>query len=392
MEYFTEQAPSYREVVDKIRLKYGEHAKIMTQRSIRTGGFLGMFRREGIEVTGYIGKEGSNSGKNRLESEKKKILDVIQQENTLKRVLEEVESIKVRLDTPVQKQTEEHPSISSIRELLEDNDFSRNYIEAAMEYLQSEFSLDELKDSERIQRAVVEWIGDSLQVYRPAGGRKPRIFVLVGPTGVGKTTTIAKLAALYGINKYGDHTLNVRMITIDNYRIAAREQIEKYGDLMGIPVSCVESVQDLNKTIDLYQDADIILIDTIGKSPKDYRKLAEMREVLEGCGREAEVHLALSATTKNSDAVNILRQFEPFAYQSIVLTKLDETDRIGNILSLIMEQGKPISFLTNGQRVPQDIEEATVIRLLMNLEGFTIHRERLEKRFPPNRAVSVEWS
>jgi flagellar biosynthesis protein FlhF len=126
---------------------------------------------------------------------------------------------------------------------------------------------------------------------------------------------------------------------------------------------------------------DLILIDTIGKSPSDFEKLGEMRRILSACGNISETHLALSATTKASDVENILRQFEPFMYKSIILTKVDETERLGNVLSVLTDKGKPISYITDGQVVPQDIEEAKVVRLLMKLDGFKINRDSLENFF-----------
>jgi len=173
----------------------------------------------------------------------------------------------------------------------------------------------------------------------------------------------------------------VRILTIDNYRIGAKQQIEIYGEIMGIPVAFAESPQDFKKYLDLYHDVDLVFVDTIGKSPKDFAKLGEMRELLRESGTGSSVHLALSATTKTSDIYEILRQFEPFNYQSVVLTKLDETTRIGNVVSVLFEKQKSISFVTDGQGVPQDIARASVVKLLTNLEGFRISRDHVEARF-----------
>ena len=147
------------------------------------------------------------------------------------------------------------------------------------------------------------------------------------------------------------------------------DQAEQLREIMGIPVACVESYKELEQKINLFQDADLILVDTIGKSPKDYMKLAEMREMLDACGTNSEVYLAMSATTKISDVKEILRQFEPFNYKSIILTKLDETMRIGNIISVLSENNKSLTYLTDGQVVPQDIEEVTSKRLMRTVEG-----------------------
>ena len=108
-----------------------------------------------------------------------------------------------------------------------------------------------------------------------------------------------------------------------------------------------------------------------------------MQRLVAACGPKAEVHLALAATTKSSDMAAILRQFEPFGYAAVVLTKLDETDRVGNALSVLAEKGKALSYMTTGQRVPQDIERGGPIKLLMRLEGFRPNRVALEERYAP---------
>jgi len=397
MEYFTEQAPTHAECIRKIKEKYGENAKILMRKSVRIGGFLGLFARDGVEMTGIVNNEtalrySADPLKNvrkplDLEEEKRKILAVANTKTdpAIQTVLQEVRSLKEKLET-AQIQTkinDEHPNLIKIGELLSLNDFSHSYTQSIQNRIKRDFSLESLENFENLQNQVIDWIGESINLYQePSLLTKPRVLILVGPTGVGKTTTIAKLAALYGLGIHGNNPLSVRMITIDNYRIAAKQQIETYGEIMQIPVSCVETYEDLRKTIAMYsQEVDLVLVDTIGKSPRDAVKLAEMKEILSACGSGAEVHLALSASTKSSDIKEIMQQYEPFNYRSIIVTKLDETTRVGNIVSALAERGKTVSFITNGQRVPQDIERATAVRFLINLEGFRINRQRIEEKF-----------
>jgi len=225
------------------------------------------------------------------------------------------------------------------------------------------------------------------------GVNHQRIVVLVGPTGVGKTTTVAKLAAIYGIGNSGRRPLSVRIITIDAFRIGAVDQIMKFGDIMEIPVSYIDNRRDLRKEIDLYrEEADLILIDTIGRSPRDSSKLGEMKEMLEACGPKAEIHLVFSASTKTGDIAHILRQFEPFGYKAVVLTKFDETRQIGNVISALAERNKPVSYVTDGQDVPKYIKKASVLWFLTNLEEFRIDREKMEKLFPLGEADQFQWS
>ena len=322
-----------------------------------------------------------------LETEKKKILSTVKNDQTLQRVLEEVQFIKQNLGKNLAAPQDKHPSLERIEKLFQENDFDPAFTTFLLEQLRRELTLQDLEDYSLVQERTIQMIGDGISLYRETNSVRPRIFILVGPTGVGKTTTIAKLAALHGLGSRGESAKMVRMLTIDNYRIGARQQIETYGEIMRIPVQFVTNSQDLKKQLALFEDSDLILIDTIGKSPKEYMDLAEMKEILAVCGERAETHLALSATTKTSDIKEILQQFEPFKYQSIVLTKLDETMRIGNILSVLADRRKPISYITDGQAVPADIEKASVLRLLMTLEGFKIDKNNLEKRYRENLAA-----
>ena len=372
MQYFTEQGFSHREVVEKIRMKYGDKAKILTHRSIRIGGFLGMFKREGVEITGYL-SQGTTARKDvDFEAEKKKIVDGFKQDQTLQKVLEEVQDIKQQMNNRRPAEAEVHPSVQRVMDLMEENDFTSSYSREMTERLKGGLSFEELGDYEKVEKTLLRWIGDKIRVYDYAPSGRRRVIVLVGPTGVGKTTTVAKLAAIHGLGTNGEKPKNVRIITIDNYRIAAKKQIETYGDIMNIPVFSVETVEDFRKKLDLSVEADVILVDTVGRSPRDYMNLASMRKLLDACGTESEVYLTLSATTKASDIREIMQQFEPFKYVSVILTKLDETYKIGSALSALVEEDKSIAYITDGQGVPQDIEKASVTRLLKHLSGFQI--------------------
>ncbi|PKL25536.1 MAG: flagellar biosynthesis protein FlhF [Spirochaetae bacterium HGW-Spirochaetae-3] len=387
MQYLVEQGSSHREVLEKVRARYGDAAQVLSHRTVRSGGFLGMFAREGVEITFYLKDDAVREGEKKkadIEDEKRKLLERVSQERALQEVLSEVRSLKVSIaesaarPAPVEA---EHPTLSAIDALLCDNDFSPWYRSELFARAHAEFSLDALEDYEAVEQAVLEWIGDTVRIPTPPRPVKPRVLVLVGPTGVGKTTTIAKLAALHSLGIGGLPAGTVRMITIDSYRIGAVEQIEKYAGIMRVPVSVVETAQHLRETIAMYRDTDLILVDTIGKSPRDAVKLAEMQQILDACGPSAEVYLAIAATTKTQDMFDIFRQFEPFRYRGVVVTKMDETGRVGNVLSVLAETDKAVAWVTDGQKVPQDIAPAHPLRFLMNLEGFRPNRPKLEERY-----------
>jgi flagellar biosynthesis protein FlhF len=386
MQYFTVQARSDREALEKMKASYGEEARILTHRTVRLGGVLGLFGREGVEITGYLSEDGSRRRRpTDTEEEKKKILENVRREQTLQVLLKEIQGLRESLRGRGEDAGAErgHPTVERIDELLRANEFTEDFASGIRERIRATFPLGELDSYGRVQNAVVEWIGEAIAIDPPpplAPG-KPTVVILVGPTGVGKTTTIAKLAAVYGIGSSRTRARRVRIVTIDNYRIAAKQQIETYAEIMRIPVTLVENATDLEKAMALAQDADLVLVDTIGRSPRDLDKLAEMKGILDAVAAPLRrTYLALAATTKASDVEEVLRQYEPFGYRAVVLTKLDETLRIGPVVSSLARRAKPVAWLCDGQGVPQDIAEATVPRLLMNMEGFRIDRGAVEAR------------
>jgi len=186
----------------------------------------------------------------------------------------------------------------------------------------------------------------------------PRIIALVGPTGVGKTTTTAKLAAMYALNRGN----KVALITMDIFRVGAVEQLKTYSRIMGIPLEVASTPKELEKAVEKHSGCDLIFIDTAGRSHKDKEKLDEMKSFLEH-KIPVEVYLCLSATTKDRELEEILHRFSIFKISKVVFTKIDESESLGNMVNLLMKDNLPIAYFTNGQRVPEDIEVATSAKL-----------------------------
>lgn len=186
----------------------------------------------------------------------------------------------------------------------------------------------------------------------------PRIIALVGPTGVGKTTTTAKLAAMHALNRGN----KVALITMDIFRVGAVEQLKTYSRIMGIPLEVASTPKELEKAVEKHLACDLIVIDTAGRSHKDKEKLDEMKSFLEH-KIPIEVYLCLSATTKDIDLEEILHRFSIFKISKVVFTKIDESESLGNMVNLLMKDNLPIAYFTTGQRVPEDIEVATSAKL-----------------------------
>lgn len=195
------------------------------------------------------------------------------------------------------------------------------------------------------------FIAKNLNTNYPFDGalNGPKRIAFIGPTGVGKTTTIAKLAAHYMLTR----GKNIALVTIDNYRIAAAEQLKIYGGIMNIPVEVARTPEQLARTLARHRDKDLVLVDTAGRNPKDELGRQELASFLDPA-LEIENHLVLSATTRESELFSAIRHFEQLNLHGIVFTKTDECDLLGQILNIGMQAGHPLSMLTNGQRVPED--------------------------------------
>ncbi len=190
---------------------------------------------------------------------------------------------------------------------------------------------------------------------------------LVGPTGVGKTTTIAKLAANYRLKE----KRRVGLITVDTYRIAAVEQLRTYADIIDLPMQVVSTPREMREAVGRMDDLDMILLDTAGRSPKDEVRIQELRAFLTEADAD-EVHLVLSSVASARVLEQTAERFAAVGTTALILTKLDEATGLGNILPLVRTSRLPLSYLTNGQNVPDDIEVAEsmrVARLILGMEG-----------------------
>ena len=180
-------------------------------------------------------------------------------------------------------------------------------------------------------------------------GEPQKRVALIGATGVGKTTTIAKLAA-----EAVSQGARVALVTIDTYRIAAVEQLKVYAEIMGLPVAVVLSPEQLQKAFRNHRDKDLILIDTAGRSPRDQLRIDELNEFL-GQGAEVENCLVLAAPTEERLQQQSLDAFRQLPLNRIIFTKLDETDRCGGLINIPTRANLPLAYLTNGQQVPEDL-------------------------------------
>jgi flagellar biosynthesis protein FlhF len=208
------------------------------------------------------------------------------------------------------------------------------------------------------EQYVREKLTDHIEKLIPTSGpiirkqtRGPHVLALIGPTGVGKTTTLAKLAA--NLKLRDRH--KVGLITLDTYRIAAVDQLKRYADIIRSPLKVVGNPDELRQAVNEMSDMDFVLIDTAGRSPNDVMKIGELRDLLSAVTPD-EVHLVLSTTSSPACIDLAVQRFSEVRVDKVIFTKLDEAANVGVVLNVIHRVNKSLSYVTTGQQVPKDIE------------------------------------
>lgn len=386
---------------DQLHKKYGKDYQIVDKRNILVGGwFFGFGQKEMLEVSYKILNEGESE--NRFGNERKEKLDdafasfkknreaiaatlmSTQIANLTSKFTEMQNSLSSKIEVLASSSGEKHSTIKKIEDLLAENEFSYSYISAMSEKIKQTFSLDVLEDFANVERNVVDWIGQTISIAKEKLPPPPHIVVIVGPTGVGKTTTLAKIATkkVLDAKENGYKKPEFAFITVDSMRVGSYEQLERFSDVFGTQVEKAETVDDLKKIFNEKKESvDAMFIDTSGFSPNDSKHIGEMKALFEIRGFHPDVFLAVTASTKARDLINIMQNYELFNYSSVIITKWDESHEYGNIISALSEKNKKISYITDGQKVAHDFHKASVVEFLKNLSGFTIDGTHIEDVF-----------
>ena len=225
--------------------------------------------------------------------------------------------------------------------------------------------IDDAHNGDLLRETVIQEMTKMLKTAGPIKCQKgkTKVVALVGPTGVGKTTTLAKLAA----NSKFAFDKRVSLISADTYRMSAIEHLNTFAGIAHLPLSAVYSPEELKASLSAQQDKDLIFIDTAGRSPKDEKHLLELKRFMV-CANPDEIHLVIPANIKNLDLLEVVRRFSVLPVNRIVVSKVDETNTLGTILNIAAEVDTPLSYITNGQTIPDDIELAnsqSLARMIM---------------------------
>lgn len=336
MHIRTFRAATLQDALEEIRRQMGNGASVLHTRQVREG-WLGWLGKTSVEVT--AGLRDSN------ESAPLRIVDDGPEPLLIKpRFPTELQDLRTML------------TIAGVDEPVADRWISETHALGVSlpGGVQAGAWMDCLK------QAVARNIRIADPIHVPPGQR--RVVALVGPTGVGKTTTIAKLAAGFRL----EAKRRVGLITIDTYRIAAVQQLQAYAEIMDLPMEVVDDPKQMASALERLSAVDLVLVDTAGRSPRSDARIAQLRALLAAASPD-ETHLVVSATSSRETIANILDGFAPIRPTAMVLTKLDEAVQTAGPLAALDGRSIPINYMTNGQQVPDDIQTADAMALVHSL-------------------------
>ena len=383
---------SMNEAMTRIRYELGTDAVIISQRKIRKPGIKGLFSSKIIEVTAAVEnqvveqeqtvvssfdsinkvveqeiaiKENAIKNNERQSQKQNSIVHRDSQyvegksetrsDNYSESIMNEMMKMKTMISELADVNKPMNNTKSDIEKILEENDIDSENIEnIVMKIKNIKLEVSEYEKLKIVLKDMINVISPKLE------GR----IVLVGPTGVGKTTTIAKLAGKLALVE----RRKVGLITVDTYRIGAVEQLKTYADIMNIPFKVVYNMSDMENAIESMSECEVVLIDTTGRSSKNRMQIAELRTFVDKADTK-NIHLVISATTKNKDIKYIIEGYQILHYNSIIVTKLDETSTYGSILNILENAKIPLSFVSTGQNVPDDIKELSADKIVSLILG-----------------------
>jgi flagellar biosynthesis protein FlhF len=363
-----------KEALSRVRRDLGGDAVILASREVRSRRLLGLGSRAVVEVTASdtmppadvtIGAPSKAEPIGKIHTQETPV-PAAKSPALEARFGEELSRLHAMVETLSRHGRIDHlvpdlataliPAYSQLIEADVPEILARRLIEHVRECLET----DQLDNPESIHATLRDAVEQCIPIAPPvvAVADVRRVVALVGPTGVGKTTTVAKLAASFKLAR----GVRVGLVTVDTYRIAAVEQLRTYAEIIDLPLGVVNDPSEMPGAINDLGAVDLVFIDTAGRSPRDEVKIRELAEFLRQA-RPDEVHLVLSAVAGERSLRAAIERFARVQIDRLILTKLDEADSLGGCLAVLASSGRPLSYVTTGQAVPDDIEAADRKRL-----------------------------
>lgn len=361
-------AATEQEAILMAKEEMGSNAVVLNIKTIKQRGLKRFFKKDVVEVTAALEEKHTttsipvqsiNKAVSEFMTEGEKTPNPIEERlDTLQNMLESKFMELQKKEEESETETEKSQNFSFLTLVYDqmlknevDEKYANQIIGEVEASLKKEANIDNILSC--IYQKIVLKLGTPKEIVLKDG--EPQIVFFVGPTGVGKTTTIAKIASAFKLDK----KKKVAMITSDTYRIAAVEQLRTYAGILDVPLQVVYTLEELNSAIDLFKEYDLILVDSAGRSHKNQEQCMEMMHLLNDCtipeGMDKEIYLVLSAATKYVDMQNIVLVYSDLGDYNLLFTKIDETTALGNILNMRLRTNASLSYITSGQTVPDDI-------------------------------------
>ena len=384
------QASTEKDAILQAKEEMGSEAVVLNIKTIKHKGLKRLFKKDIVEVTAALEERVPTATiptnainiavQQQTEEENAKSTAIEEKLDSLQELLETqmrnnqtVEKEKEEAKEETKKEKKEDNSNMAFIQLvfskMLDNEVDEKYANQIIGEVESSLKKEANMDTvlSGIYQKIILKLGQPGDIK--VEDKKSKVVFFVGPTGVGKTTTIAKLASDFKLDK----KLKVAMITSDTYRIAAVEQLRTYANILGIPLQVVYTIEEMNSAIESFSDYDLILVDTAGRSHKNKEQCEEIKHLIKDSkvseNQDKEIYLVLSAATKYRDLLNIVEVYGEIGEYRLIFTKLDETSCLGNILNIKMKTGAQLSYVTCGQVVPDDINVLNPQSLAKRLLG-----------------------
>ncbi len=357
-------AKSMPEAMKKIKEELGNDAIILNSKEVQAPGLFGLFRRKQIEVTAMLDETISKRPK---EKERFSMpaprpsripqMPVEKPASSAKEseILEEIKYLQsILAKQTVTSDIDFPPLLQHMYEYLLEQEVDRSLATRIVENIAEEIDKQDV-DRFTLKNLLYNELQAQLADVPFHSIRKDaKVLQFVGPTGVGKTTTIAKVAAKLMLQT----EQSVAFITADTYRIAAIEQLKTYATILNVPLEVVYSQEDYEKALRKFANYDVIFVDTAGRNYREDKYIKELEAFITTPKEVTETFLVLALTAKSSDLHDIYEQFKPLNIHRLIFTKVDETESYGSLLNLPLTEKVDIAYLTNGQNVPDDLLEA----------------------------------
>ncbi|HHY70961.1 MAG TPA: flagellar biosynthesis protein FlhF [Thermoanaerobacterales bacterium] len=371
MRIRTYVADNVQEAFYKVKTDLGKDAVILQTKHIKKGGFMGLFAKKMVEVVA------ANDINPTFNLPKKPVLTTlpsIPSKSTESRSFAEIDGIRTdiaEVKTMLNKLYSDQKQQGFVADIdiplplkkyydrMYEMEVEPDIIHKIIKNTKKTLSDTDINNKTKLYKTIKKEIASLIDIIEPIElSKNSNIVAFVGPTGVGKTTTIAKLAAHFSLYK----NKNVAMVTADTFRVGAIEQLKLYGDLLEIPVLVVYRPEDIKDILTDLNDYDLLLVDTMGFNPNNRMQIKKIKGLLDIINPN-DVHVVISAATKKQDMFGILNNYKELQYNKIIITKLDETKSYGMILNALKVAGCKLSYFTMGQNVPDDIEIASADKI-----------------------------